>query len=81
MHLFRWLRILGLLFADLLGGAVFTESVFARPGLGRFMINSIAARDMPEVTGTVLFLATIYVVMNLFVDFLYAVIDPRIRYM
>jgi len=84
-HVFRNALIpvvtyLGLLFADLLGGAVFTESVFARPGLGRFMINSIAARDIPEVTGTVLFLATIYVVMNLLVDFLYAVIDPRIRY-
>jgi peptide/nickel transport system permease protein len=71
---------MGLLFADLLGGAVFIESVFARPGLGRFMINSIAARDLPEVTGSVLFLATVYVVMNLMVDFLYVVIDPRIRY-
>lgn len=71
---------LGLLFADLLGGAVFIENVFARSGLGRFMIQSIAARDLPEVTGSVLFLATIYVLMNLLVDFFYAVIDPRIRY-
>ena len=71
---------LGLLFADLLGGAVFIENVFARSGLGRFMIQSIAARDLPEVTGSVLFLATIYVAMNLLVDFLYAIIDPRIRY-
>lgn len=71
---------LGLLFADLLGGAVFIENVFARSGLGRFMIQSIAARDLPEVTGSVLFLAIVYVGMNLFVDFFYAVIDPRIRY-
>ncbi len=71
---------LGLLFADLLGGAVFIENVFARSGLGRFMIHSIAARDLPEVNGSVLFLATVYVVMNLLVDFFYAVIDPRIRY-
>ena len=71
---------LGLLFADLLGGTVFIESVFARPGLGRFAINAISARDFPQVQGLVLFIASFYVIMNLLVDLLYGVIDPRIRF-
>ena len=69
-----------MMFAGLLGGAVFIENVFARSGLGRFMINAIAARDLPEITGSVLFLATVFVCMNIVVDLLYAIIDPRIRY-
>jgi peptide/nickel transport system permease protein len=71
---------LGLMFAGLLGGAVFIESVFARSGLGRFMINAIAARDYPEIQGSVLFTATVFVSLNIVVDVLYATIDPRIRY-
>jgi len=71
---------LGLLFADLLGGTVFIESVFARPGLGRFAINAISARDFPQVQGLVLFIAAFYVIMNLLVDLLYGIIDPRIRF-
>ena len=66
--------------AGLLTGAVFIEAVFARSGLGRFIINAIAARDYPEVQGAVLFTATIFVTLNLVVDLLYAAIDPRIRY-
>jgi peptide/nickel transport system permease protein len=85
LHVFRNALIpivtfLGLLFADLLGGAVFIENVFARPGLGRFIVNAIVARDFPQVQGAVLFAATIYVFVNLFVDVLYVVIDPRITY-
>jgi ABC-type dipeptide/oligopeptide/nickel transport system permease component len=71
---------LGLLSVSLLTGAVFIESVFARPGIGRFIINAIAARDYPEVQGAVLFTATLFVMINLLVDVLYAAIDPRIRY-
>jgi ABC-type dipeptide/oligopeptide/nickel transport system permease component len=71
---------LGLLSVSLLTGAVFIENVFARPGLGRFIITAIAARDYPEVQGAVLFTATLFVLINLFVDVLYAAIDPRIRY-
>lgn len=71
---------LGLLFADLLGGAVFIEAVFVRPGIGRFAVNAIAARDFPQIQGLVLFLAFFYLVLNLLVDLLYGVIDPRIRY-
>jgi len=71
---------LGLLFADLLGGAVFIEAVFARPGIGRFAVNAITARDFPQVQGLVLFLAFFYLTLNLIVDLLYGIIDPRIRY-
>lgn len=74
------ITFLGLLFAGLISGAVFIESVFARPGLGRFAITAINARDMPQVQGIVLFGAALYVIMNLLVDILYSVIDPRIRY-
>ena len=72
--------VIGLQFAGMLGGTVFIESVFARPGIGRFAVNAIAARDYPQVQGVVLFAATIYVVFNLAVDVLYGVLDPRIRY-
>ena len=74
------ITLLGLMLAGFLTGAVFIESVFARSGLGRFIINAIAARDYPEVQGAVLFTATIFVALNLVVDLLYAAIDPRIRY-
>lgn len=74
------ITLMGLLFAGLISGAVFIESVFARPGLGRFAITAINARDMPQVQGIVLFGAALYVIMNLLVDILYSVIDPRIRY-
>ncbi|MEM5773913.1 MAG: ABC transporter permease [Anaerolineaceae bacterium] len=74
------ITLLGLMVGGLLTGAVFIESVFARSGLGRFIIQAIAARDYPEVQGSVLFTATVIVTLNLLVDLLYAVIDPRIRY-
>ncbi len=69
---------LGLLFADLLSGAVFIEAVFARSGIGRYIIGAISARDFPQVQGAVVFTATGYVLINLLVDLLYGVIDPRI---
>jgi peptide/nickel transport system permease protein len=72
--------VVGLQFAALLGGTVFIEAVFARPGLGRFAINAIANRDYPQVQGMVLFTASVYVLLNLVVDLLYGYIDPRIRY-
>jgi len=70
---------LGNLTVSLLTGAVFVESVFARPGLGRFMISAINARDFPEIQGAVLFTAVLFVGFNLLIDVLYVVIDPRIR--
>ena len=72
--------LIGMQFAGLLGGTVFIESVFARPGIGRFAVNAISARDYPQVQGVVLFAASIYVLFNLGVDLLYGVLDPRIRY-
>ena len=72
--------VIGLQFASMLGGAVFIESVFARPGLGRFAVNAIAARDFPQIQGMVLFTASIYALLNLFVDIAYSFLDPRIRY-
>jgi peptide/nickel transport system permease protein len=72
--------MLGLQLGALLGGAVVTETIFSRPGLGRLAIDAIAGRDFPLVQGTVLFAAATYVLVNLVVDVLYAVIDPRIRY-
>jgi peptide/nickel transport system permease protein len=74
------LTVVGLEFGTLLGGAVVTESVFAWPGVGQLTVASLAARDYQIVLGVVVVLATIFVALNLLVDLLYAVIDPRIRY-
>lgn len=70
--------IIGLQFGSLIGGAVIVESVFARPGLGRLAVNAILTRDFPMVQAVVLFGAVGYVVINLLVDLLYGVLDPRI---
>lgn len=72
--------LLGLQLGALLGGAVVTETIFSRPGLGRLAVDAISSRDFPLVQGTVLFAAVVYVLVNLAVDVLYAAIDPRIRY-
>lgn len=74
------LTILGLNFGALLGGAVVTESVFAINGVGRLAVDSILSRDYAIVQGTVVLIATIFVLTNLLVDLLYAFINPRIRY-
>jgi ABC-type dipeptide/oligopeptide/nickel transport system permease component len=71
--------VAGLQFGSLLGGAVITEKVFARPGLGLTLLDAIAERDYPVVQGTVLVIAAMYVVVNLVVDLAYGVVDPRIR--
>jgi ABC-type dipeptide/oligopeptide/nickel transport system permease component len=72
--------MLGLQLGGLLGGAVVTETIFSRPGIGRLAVDAINNRDFPLVQGTVLFAAVTYVLVNLMVDVLYALIDPRIRY-
>ena len=71
--------IIGLQFGSLIGGAVIVESVFARPGLGRLAVNAILTRDFPMVQAVVLFGAVGYVLINLLVDVLYGVLDPRIE--
>ena len=73
------ITIIGINFASLLGGAVATETVFAWPGLGRATVDAIRVRDLPVVEGCVIFLAFIFVRVNLLVDISYAWIDPRIR--
>src|SRR5215510_12197773 len=72
--------VLGITTAVLIGGAVVTEIVFNIPGLGRLIISAILRRDYPVVQGVVLVTAASYVLINLGVDLLYALIDPRIRY-
>jgi len=72
--------IIGLRFGALLSGAVLTETVFAWPGVGRLMVDSISARDYPVVQGAVLLVALAFVVINLVVDLLYGVVNPRIQY-
>jgi peptide/nickel transport system permease protein len=71
---------MGLQFGALLSGAVITETIFARPGLGKLVVDSIQNKDLPTVQGVVLVLALIYIAMNLLVDLSYAVVDPRIRF-
>jgi peptide/nickel transport system permease protein len=70
----------GLQFGALLGGAVVTERVFAWPGVGRMLLDGILRRDYPVVQGTIIIVAFIYVAINLLVDLLYPIIDPRLRY-
>ena len=72
--------IVGLQFGAVLTGAVITETIFAWPGVGRLLIQSIGFRDYPLVQGCILFIATTYVAMNLVTDLVYGVLDPRIRY-
>jgi peptide/nickel transport system permease protein len=72
--------IFGLQFGQLLAGTVVVETVFARPGLGRLIVDGILNKDFPMVQGVVLVVAVSYVLVNLLVDLLYAVLDPRIRY-
>jgi ABC-type dipeptide/oligopeptide/nickel transport system permease component len=64
----------------LLGGAVLTETVFAWPGIGRLIVDSILARDYPMIQGTILIFGLLYILVNLVVDVIYAWVDPRIHY-
>jgi ABC-type dipeptide/oligopeptide/nickel transport system permease component len=72
--------VVGLRLGALLGGAVITEQVFAWPGIGTMIVTAILSRDYPTVQGAMLVVATVFVSINLMVDVLYALVDPRIRY-
>lgn len=72
--------VIGTSLANLLSGAVVVETVFVLPGIGNLVVQSISRRDYPVIEGVVLFVALVYVLVNLLVDLLYAAIDPRIRY-
>jgi len=73
------LTILGLQFGTLLAGTIVTESIFAWPGIGRLAVQAIGARDYPLLQGCILLIAVSYVIVNLLTDFVYAVVDPRVR--
>ena len=73
------ITVAGLQFGAMLSGAIITEKVFARPGLGTLLIEGISERNYPVIQGTVLVIAVIYVVVNLLVDLAYGLVDPRIR--
>jgi peptide/nickel transport system permease protein len=72
--------VIGIGIALLIGGAVVTESVFAIPGLGRLTVDAILRRDYPVIQGVVLLFSFVYVLVNLLIDILYTLLDPRIRY-
>jgi len=74
------ITVIGLQFGELLGGAILTETVFAWPGLGRLLVDSIFARDYPTVQGLVIVFALLFALVNLAIDLFYSVIDPRVRY-
>ena len=74
------ITILGTQISELLSGAVLTETIFAWPGIGRLSVDSLLARDLPMIRGTVIFMAVIFLVANLLVDISYGFFDPRIRY-
>ena len=72
--------LLGLDVGHLLSGAVITETIFAWPGVGRLTVEAVLGKDLPLVQAVVIFLATVFVIINLAVDILYGVLDPRVRY-
>jgi ABC-type dipeptide/oligopeptide/nickel transport system permease component len=74
------ITVVGLQFGSLLSGAVLTETVFAWPGIGRLIVDSILARDYPMIQGTILICGLLYILVNLIVDLIYAYVDPRIHY-
>ncbi|SEA36206.1 peptide/nickel transport system permease protein [Thalassobacillus cyri] len=74
------LTIIGMQIGTLLGGTVIIEQIFSLPGLGQMVLTAINQRDYPVVQGAVLFIATVFVLINLFVDVLYSYLDPRITY-
>lgn len=72
--------VIGLALGGLLAGAIVTETVFVLPGVGRLVINSVARRDYPVIQGVLMFIASIYVLVNLFIDVIYVYLDPRVKY-
>ena len=74
------ITLIGMQIGGLLGGTVITEQIFSIPGLGQMVLTAINQRDYPVVQGCILFIAFIYVMVNLIVDILYTYVDPRITY-
>lgn len=74
------ITVLGLDFGAYLTGSILTETIFSWPGLGRYVVNAIARRDLPAIQGSVLFLSAVFVLVNLLTDIAYAKADPRVTY-
>ena len=74
------ITVLGLDFGAYLTGSILTETIFSWPGLGRYVVNAIARRDLPAIQGSVLFLSAVFVLVNLITDIAYAKADPRVTY-
>jgi len=74
------LTVIGLTTALLISGAVVTETVFGLPGVGSLVVSAVLRRDYPVIQGALLVIAAIYVLINLFIDLMYMVVDPRVRY-
>ena len=74
------ITVLGLDFGYYLTGSILTETIFSWPGLGRYVVNAIARRDLPAIQGSVLFLSVVFVAVNLLTDLAYAKADPRVAY-
>ena len=74
------ITVFGLMGADILGGSIIVEKVFALPGIGRLLIDAISFRDFPLIQGIALYLSTVVVLLNLLVDLFYSILDPRIRW-
>ena len=74
------ITVLGLDFGAYLTGSILTETIFSWPGLGRYVVNAIARRDLPAIQGSVLFLSAVFVLVNLIADIAYAKADPRVTY-
>ena len=74
------ITVLGLDFGAYLTGSILTETIFSWPGIGRYVVNAISRRDLPAIQGAVLFLSTVFVLVNLITDLAYAKADPRVSY-
>ena len=74
------ITVLGLDFGAYLTGSILTETIFSWPGIGRYVVNAIARRDLPAIQGSVLFLSAVFVLVNLITDLAYAKADPRVTY-
>ena len=72
--------VIGVQMSGLLSGAVITERVFSWPGVGRLLVDSIGVRDLPMAQGCVLFIAVVFILLNLLVDLSYVWLDPRVKY-
>jgi peptide/nickel transport system permease protein/oligopeptide transport system permease protein len=74
------ITVIGLDFGAYLTGSILTETIFSWPGIGRYVVNAISRRDLPAIQGSVLFLSTVFVLVNLITDLAYAKADPRVSY-